>query len=1097
MNDNSIQRIFLAILLLGLVSDVFAKDDRPHLLAKPATVEFELFSGNNISNWIGNQGHLASHVPTGDSGGEWPAGSGKTVIFASGIWVLGQIDGKIHSAVAEYSSEWMPGTIPYDTQTHLPTSGFPDNTTEHQIYSIREGDSSDPDSENYSREYASWPASDGAPAHDGEYFTDLNANNTWDAGEPYQDFDLDGDYDAPDGYLNTGQDPPLLSGETQAWWVMNDLDTTLHGLWWNTETEPEPLGVEAHVLVYTRADDPIYENVQFRTVTIVNKGGHSIDSTYFSIWSDVDLGDAADDMGGCDSSLSLAYIYNGRPLDRTYGLRPPAVGYDLLQGPLVNSPGETTLYEGSTYTDVSTLDMTAFILITKSNPFPDPGNVIEAYNMVQGLHHDSGLPIVDPWGNITTFHVAGDPVANTGWTAHNSYWLGDKRILMSTGPFHMEPWDDTNNNGLADFGEPGVQIIHTALIIVDGANNLDAITNLKYVSRYVQDDYDNGFEMYSLEQPELSSSAYDQEIILNWYEGAEEYETLLRGTYKFEGYNLYQGESLEGPWTLVSVYDEINGIGVIQERRFDEYGFLENIAVQFGDDTGLEHIVSITEDYLNEGVPLINNKAYYFAVDAYAYSDYALPSVIESEMQVISVRPHKKFNSANVGEMLELEHAGKAEVSLSIEVLDPSKLKDLDYELGFKFDSTRSLGQWHLINTSASPQDTMIQSAWFDENTRRNAEQHYLDGFELSIGEITFSPPTYKSSWEQTTNIEGTAFETLTLRALSDGGVDSLAYDVSGTQLVHLDTLFGPGNYWDYYEIEERSDGTYFILNKATQHDVLIQGFASKFGAQGGDRVADIPGIGGGSTDLEFLQSDLEVRFTAQGQNASLYSAATGYVPMIIQIPFEIWDIERNVQLCVGIRDNNHSGGIQDTTLEDWEHTLDWDWVMVFDRDYEIYGAEVDSLFNNPYSGWCWEFNVQSKFSIGDVMSIQFLNPVKAGVDVYSWSTEVAGTAYDEDALDMIRVFPNPYFGYQSEQSSFSEPYVTISNLPEQECTIRIYSLGGTLVRRFDHELGTYEYWDLLNEHRWPVASGVYIVHIEVPALGNKILKVAVFQPDR
>jgi hypothetical protein len=122
---------------------------------------------------------------------------------------------------------------------------------------------------------------------------------------------------------------------------------------------------------------------------------------------------------------------------------------------------------------------------------------------------------------------------------------------------------------------------------------------------------------------------------------------------------------------------------------------------------------------------------------------------------------------------------------------------------------------------------------------------------------------------------------------------------------------------------------------------------------------------------------------------------------------------------------------------------------------------------------------------------------VIAGIDVYSWSTEMAGTAYDQDALDQIQIFPNPYFGYQPEQSSFSKPYVTLSNLPEQECIIRIYSLGGQLVRRFDHEVGTYEYWDLLNDHGSPIASGMYIVHIEVPDLGNKILKAAVFQPER
>ena len=73
---------------------------------------------------------------------------------------------------------------------------------------------------------------------------------------------------------------------------------------------------------------------------------------------------------------------------------------------------------------------------------------------------------------------------------------------------------------------------------------------------------------------------------------------------------------------------------------------------------------------------------------------------------------------------------------------------------------------------------------------------------------------------------------------------------------------------------------------------------------------------------------------------------------------------------------------------------------------------------------------------------------------------------------------------------------MTFSNLPEGECTIRIYSLGGHLVKRMDHISGSYENWSLLNEHYHRVASGIYIVHIEVPDLGNRILKLAILQSE-
>ena len=1082
------------IILVCLFSMGLARDENTNSIAKPSTLEFVQFTGNNIRNWMGNNGHLSSHIPTGDAGAEWPAGSGETAIFSAGIWVVGQVNGELRSAAAEYTSEWTPGTIPYNTQTMLPTSDTPINTIDHQIYLIRAGDSSDPSSENYNREYATWPTSDGAPAHDGEYFTDQNHNGVWDSGEPFEDFNLNGIYDPPDGEFVTGEDPPEFKGDEQAWWVMNDLGTETHDHLWRTP----PLGVEAQVLVHNRTADPIYENVQFRTITLINKGGETIDSTFFSIWSDVDLGDATDDAGGCDSSLSLAYIYNGRPFDQNYALRPPAVGYTVLQGPVINSPGDSVVYEGQSFADQRTLDMTAFILILKFNPFSDPEDVEAGYNMVQGLLPDAGSPIIDPSGNITTFHVSGDPVTGSGWTALNSYSTGDRRILLSSGPFDLPPWEDVNDNGQADFGEPGVQVIKTALIIVRGADYLDAISSLKYATRKVRSDFDFNFEPPQLDPPQFSVSANDQEIVLNWYASAESYEGTNSSGYQFEGYNIYQGASAQGPWTRLHTFDVVNGVGRIVEQVMDEDGFVATELTQHGDDTGLQHLISISEDVLAEDAPLTNNKLYHFALSAYAYNSERLPKTIVSDKRVVSIRPRQPYTMAGVRDTLDVEQVGNSDVDVKVDVRDPGQLTGLNYKLGFDYDSTQAKARWYVTRRSVSFEDTALRSdwhgvEWFPQQYYRGPDL-YLDGFELSLSEMSFSRPRVNTTWQQTVNLEGTTIDSLTLKAVAPGGVDSLFYDVMGDQIVHLDTLVGHDYYYDYYRIEERADGTYYILYHESTHDVDILAFASNFGAIGGDRIADIPGVLGGSEDVNFLQSDLEIRFTEMGQKATRYLRQAN--DTIITVPFEVWDIERDIQLCLGIRDNNQTGGIQDTSLTDWETTLDLDWVIVFDRDYATFADSLQPFYDNPYSGWAWLFWDESRFSIGDVLQLHFVNPIDAEVEAFHWTTDVAGASYDEDALDQIQVFPNPYFGYHQDQTSFSIPYVTFSNLPEQECTIRIYSLGGHLVKRIDHEMGAYENWDILNEHGHQVASGIYIVHIEVPDLGNKILKVAIFQPE-
>jgi hypothetical protein len=55
--------------------------------------------------------------------------------------------------------------------------------------------------------------------------------------------------------------------------------------------------------------------------------------------------------------------------------------------------------------------------------------------------------------------------------------------------------------------------------------------------------------------------------------------------------------------------------------------------------------------------------------------------------------------------------------------------------------------------------------------------------------------------------------------------------------------------------------------------------------------------------------------------------------------------------------------------------------------------------------------------------------------------------------------------------------------------------LAGQLVKVIEHDGGQFENWDLLNHSNLPVASGMYIAHLEMPDLGKiKVLKIAIIQ---
>jgi hypothetical protein len=130
---------------------------------------------------------------------------------------------------------------------------------------------------------------------------------------------------------------------------------------------------------------------------------------------------------------------------------------------------------------------------------------------------------------------------------------------------------------------------------------------------------------------------------------------------------------------------------------------------------------------------------------------------------------------------------------------------------------------------------------------------------------------------------------------------------------------------------------------------------------------------------------------------------------------------------------------------------------------------------------------------------------------LYQFNTSDIYTMYSDadvakNALDYVRVVPNPYYAYSSYESKRIDTRVRITNLPSL-CTIKIYTMNGTLVRTFKRDVSgqedevttvndvrqskrtPYLDWDLKNQSGIPIASGLYIIHIDAGEIGEKILK--------
>jgi len=116
------------------------------------------------------------------------------------------------------------------------------------------------------------------------------------------------------------------------------------------------------------------------------------------------------------------------------------------------------------------------------------------------------------------------------------------------------------------------------------------------------------------------------------------------------------------------------------------------------------------------------------------------------------------------------------------------------------------------------------------------------------------------------------------------------------------------------------------------------------------------------------------------------------------------------------------------------------------------------------------------------------------GRPMYSWNMDEVGTQRDRadaltDILNLINVVPNPYNAFSEYENNKLDTRVKITNLPEK-CTIRIFNTQGKLIKLIKKDSPqTWQDWTLTNHENIPVASGVYLIHVEVPGIGETVVK--------
>ena len=131
----------------------------------------------------------------------------------------------------------------------------------------------------------------------------------------------------------------------------------------------------------------------------------------------------------------------------------------------------------------------------------------------------------------------------------------------------------------------------------------------------------------------------------------------------------------------------------------------------------------------------------------------------------------------------------------------------------------------------------------------------------------------------------------------------------------------------------------------------------------------------------------------------------------------------------------------------------------------------------------------------GDVFSIQTHKPFTTE-DHYRISTKGLTEEKDSYTLDNIRVVPNPYYIRAAWDTDRFNQWVNFTHLPS-ECTIRVFTVSGLLIRTIQHESATAsgtERWDLLTEEGMMCVSGLYVYQVEAGDGKTKVGKFAIIR---
>ena len=508
------------------------------------------------------------------------------------------------------------------------------------------------------------------PGLGNEFFFDIFGFQLPDAPQglaPFWDENGDGMYtpqfgDYPIIEIRGCSEPTYADG--MEFWIFNDAGNV------HTESGADAIQMEVHALAFAYATDDALNDMTFTRYKLINRAVESLDSTFFGIWLDADLGCSEDDYVGCDTIRDLMYVYNRDAIDGsaganctggvpTYGDKVPYLGVDYFRGPLapkiIGDNGELINPNvGQTFDTIVEIGMSSFIYFNRQSPTTNPSMIdpitpLNYYNILNGVWPD-GTPMTvggNGFGGteVTKFAFHDEPNVADGWSmCEENLPNQDRRTVQSSGPFRLDP------------GQVNELIIGVSWV-PDVSYPCPDMGRLFRADDLAQGLFDSCFDnLEGPDAPDLKLTVQDQKFIgeltndpitsNNAREEYEEHSTFIPpdismegSSYKFEGYIVYQlqdknvtREELNNPEKARIVFQSD-----IQNEAIDIFNWesvknplagpfdnpiVWNPVLQVeGGNQGVENTFELTID-LFSGNPFVAQETYYYTAIAYGFNEY-------------------------------------------------------------------------------------------------------------------------------------------------------------------------------------------------------------------------------------------------------------------------------------------------------------------------------------------------------------------------------------------------------------------------------------------------------------------------------------------